>query len=249
MGWQRCRRDVHAEVHSRDALVGKAACNDDMGRRREQPGRANCKKTIRSLTLDNRIIRVFKPSRWRADHRTRRGRCIYKLGILIMSSLRAFSVWLEATPLSLFIQTTTWIIPTVQTIHILSIAIVISAVLMVHLHTLGVAMRNQSGAQLAHRFLPWLWTAFLVLLLTGTILVIGEPGRSLPNAVFQLKMGLVIGAIVLTLFYQQPLRKDSGYWDKSRSRRASAITIAVASLCVWVGIVFAGRWIAYAIDG
>jgi hypothetical protein len=164
-------------------------------------------------------------------------------------SLREFCVWLEATPLSLFIQTTTWIIPTIQTIHIVSIAVVISSVLMVHLHTLGFAMRSQSGAQLAHRFLPWIWTALGVLLLTGTILVIGEPGRSLPNVMFQLKMALVLVGVALTMFYQQPLRRDPVFWAANGMRRATANTIAAVSLCVWVGIIFAGRWIAYAIDG
>jgi len=164
-------------------------------------------------------------------------------------SLREFCVWLEATPLSLFIQTTTWIIPTIQTIHIVSIAVVISSVLVVHLHTLGLAMRSQSSAQLARRFLPWVWTALVVLLLTGTTLVIGEPGRSLPNIMFQLKMVLVLVAVALTVFYQQPLRRDPVFWAANRLRRACANTIAVVSLCVWVGIVFAGRWIAYAIDG
>jgi len=56
-------------------------------------------------------------------------------------------------------------------------------------------------------------------------------------------------AVALTVFYQQPLRRDPVFWAATRMRRASANTIAVVSLCVWVGIVFAGRWIAYAIDG
>jgi hypothetical protein len=162
-------------------------------------------------------------------------------------SLESFSSNLESTPVSLFLQTVEWIIPTVQTIHILSIAVVIGAVLMVHLHTLGVAMRSQSSAALARRFFPWLWVALLMLLLSGSILVTAEPGRSLPNLIFQLKMVLVLTAAGLTLLYQQPLRSDPSFWEKTSGRRKSAIGIAVISLLVWFGIVFAGRWIAYAI--
>jgi len=163
-------------------------------------------------------------------------------------NLHSFSDWLAATPISLFIQTTDWIIPAVQTVHILCIAIVISAVLLVHLHTLGFAMRSQSSAVLAKRFFPWLWWALVVLLISGTILITAEPGRSLPNTMFQLKMVLVIAAVVLTLLYQRPLLKEADYWEKSSSRRTNASAIAVFSLLVWVGIVFAGRWIAYFIQ-
>ncbi len=164
-------------------------------------------------------------------------------------TLHTFSAWLETTTPSLYIQTKEWIIPTVQTVHILSISVVVGSVLMVHLHTLGLAMRGQSSAMLARRFFPWMWVALAVLLLSGSILVTGEPGRSLPNPVFQLKMALVIVGVGLTLLYQQPLLKDPEYWSKSRTRRTNATGIAVVSLLVWVGIVFAGRWIAYAVDG
>ena len=163
-------------------------------------------------------------------------------------SLHGFSDWLSNTPISLFIQATDGIIPAVQTVHILCIAVVISAVLLVHLHTLGLAMRSQSSATLARRFFPWLWWALVLLLLSGAILITAEPGRSLPNGVFQLKMALVITAVVLTLLYQGPLRKDPVFWEKTTARRMSAAAIAILSLLVWVGIVFAGRWIAYAID-
>ena len=161
--------------------------------------------------------------------------------------LQNFSDWLSGTAVSLFLQTTAWIIPAVQTVHILCIAVVISAVLLVHLHTLGLAMRSQSSAVLARRFFPWLWGALVVLLLSGAILVTAEPGRSLPNMMFQLKMALVITAVVLTLLYQRPLRKDPVFWEKTVTRRMNASAIAILSLLVWVGIVFAGRWIAYVI--
>jgi hypothetical protein len=162
-------------------------------------------------------------------------------------SLQGFCAWLAATPASQFLQTAEWIIPAVQTVHILCIAVVISAVLLVHLHTLGLAMRAQSSALLAARFLPGLWWALILLLLSGSILIVAEPERSLPNYMFQVKMSLLIVAITLTLLYQVPLRKDPTYWEKTPARRTNSVAIAIVSLLAWVGIVFAGRWIAYAI--
>ena len=42
-------------------------------------------------------------------------------------TLHAFAEWLGQTPLSLTIQNVTWIIPAVQSVHILCIAIVVSS--------------------------------------------------------------------------------------------------------------------------
>lgn len=164
-----------------------------------------------------------------------------------MTTLHVFSDWLARTPVSLLIQTTDWAIPAVQTVHILCIGVVISAALMIHLRSLGLAMKGHTGGALAARFLPWVWWALVILLLSGAMLITAEPGRSLTNRVFQLKMLLLILAISLTLLYQQPLRKDPVYWEKTPARRANAGIIAILSLILWTSIVFAGRWIAYAI--
>src|ERR1700733_8136426 len=161
------------------------------------------------------------------------------------SSVQAFSDWLAATALSMQIQTVEWIIPTVQTIHILSISIVMSAAAMVDLRVLGVLSRGQPLAAVAYRFVPWIWWTLVVLLLSGSILIIGEPGRSLRNPAFILKMSMLAAVLVLTLFFQRGLRLDTLFWEKSPGRRAGGRLLAVVSLALWVGIVFAGRWIAY----
>ena len=160
-------------------------------------------------------------------------------------SLHAFCDWLGQTPLSLMIQNVSWIIPTVQTIHIVCIAIVISSVFMMDLRLLNIAGRGQPTASYAARFLPWIWITLPILLASGSILIIGEPARSLENSAFQLKMALLIGAIIVTLILHRPIGKEPAYWELTGNHKAWAKVIAVVSLCLWVGIVFAGRWIAY----
>jgi hypothetical protein len=48
----------------------------------------------------------------------------------VTKSLNAICVWIDQTAFSQAIQTTSWIVPTVQTIHILAIADVASSALM-----------------------------------------------------------------------------------------------------------------------
>jgi hypothetical protein len=77
------------------------------------------------------------------------------------------------------------------------------------------------------------------------VLITGEPTRSLENPAFQTKMVLLILAMITTLGLQLPTFKDPAYWELTTGHRVSARVLAVISLLLWVGIVFAGRWIAY----
>jgi hypothetical protein len=160
-------------------------------------------------------------------------------------SVQAFSDWLAGTPLSMQIKTVDWIIPTVQTIHILSISMVMSAAAMVDLRVLGLLSRRQPLAAVSWRFVPWIWWTVIVLLLSGSTLIIGEPGRSLRNPAFILKMSMLAAVLVLTLIFQRGLRHNDRFWENSPGRRIGGRLIAALSLVIWVGIVFAGRWIAY----
>jgi uncharacterized membrane protein len=120
-----------------------------------------------------------------------------------------------------------------------------SSVSMIDLQVLGIIPRSEPLAAVAQRFLPWIWWTLVLLLISGSTLIIGEPGRSLGNPAFVLKMSMLCTVLILTLVFQRGLRSDSQFWDRSRSRRASSRVIAAVSLVLWVGIIFAGRWIAY----
>ena len=105
-----------------------------------------------------------------------------------------FIHWLGATPASLAIQKIFWVIPTVQTVHILAISVVLASMAMFDLRLLGLAGTRNSIAAFSRRFMPWLWGALIVLAASGCILIIGEPKRSLPNVAFQLKMCMLATA-------------------------------------------------------
>ena len=157
-------------------------------------------------------------------------------------ALLDFCDTIDATALSQTIQSTKWVVPLVQTIHILAIAALLSSILMINLRLLGVAGTDQPLARVSSRFRPVVWWMLPLLLATGAILIIGEPARSLANPLFQLKMFLLVCVILVTLLFQRALNRDPQFWD---SRTALARALAVLSLVLWCGIVFAGRWIAY----
>lgn len=164
---------------------------------------------------------------------------------MIDVALSELSKWLAATPLSHTIQTTSWIIPTIQIIHILGVAVLFSSAVLVDLRIWRLLERDIPLTQVARRFLPPIWPALLILLITGSLLIIGEPRRSLLNSTFYLKMALLAVAIMLTAGLQRSISLSPDSWDKDRRRRLAARFAATASIAVWCGILFAGRWIAY----
>jgi magnesium-transporting ATPase (P-type) len=152
---------------------------------------------------------------------------------------------IAASSISLTIQTKTWVIPTVQSIHILCIAIVMSSVAMMNLRLAGFIGREQPVQQMAKRFMPWVWWTLPVMLLTGLIMITGEPERELLNRFFWYKM-ISLAVVVLLTIPLTRLLEDQPFRQLPYSKRQTARALALLSLFLWLGIIFCGRWIAYA---
>ncbi len=152
--------------------------------------------------------------------------------------------WISSTGAYSTIRDVTWIIPTVQVIHILAISVVMSSVLLLNLRLIGIIGGGEPKDSFTRRYLPWVWTALVVLLLSGSILIVGEPERDLQTPVFWLKMSLIVGMIILTLILERPVLRNADFWE-TPARKVISRLLAVVGLAGWVGIVLCGRWIAY----
>ncbi len=157
-----------------------------------------------------------------------------------------FANWLYLTSPSLLIQThNAWVIPLIQSVHIVAIGITVGGVLMIELRVLGLAGRDQTLRETADRFGPWLRWSMGVLLATGILMIIGEPPRQLLAISFWIKMFLLaVGMLVATAFLIS-LRKNEQHWEQTLVNRVSVKLGAVLNLFVWVGIIFMGRMIGY----
>ncbi|MBV9532373.1 MAG: hypothetical protein JO283_15255 [Bradyrhizobium sp.] len=161
------------------------------------------------------------------------------------AALREFSRWLEATSLSHTIQAAGWVIPALQTIHILSVAVVFSSAVLVDFRILRLFERDLPLREVALRFLPSIWPVLVILLVTGGLLIVAEPRRSLLNSTFYLKMVLLVAAIALTAALQGSIAAAPAFWEKEKGRRTASKALAMVSIVLWCGILFAGRFIAY----
>ncbi|MFY9787121.1 MAG: DUF6644 family protein [Pseudolabrys sp.] len=163
----------------------------------------------------------------------------------LTKSLNSICAWIDQTTLSQAIQVTKWVVPTVQTVHILAIAAVASSALMIDLRLIGVFWADRPMRNVSSRFLPFVWWPLLILFVTGALMIIAEPARSLKNPAFQLKMTLLVAALIVTGLIQYFQRRDAGFGELGRGSHAVAVAVAIVSLALWSAIIFAGRWIAY----
>src|SRR4029079_18510188 len=99
-----------------------------------------------------------------------------------MKPIDAFCWWLEHTALSQKIQSVDWIVPAVQTVHILAITVVAASALMINLRVLGVFSADRPLQEVSARFLPLVWWPLLVLLASGAIMSSRATARSTTNA-------------------------------------------------------------------
>src|SRR5947207_1125247 len=143
--------------------------------------------------------------------------------------------WISSTHANGVIRDTAWIIPAVQSVHLLAIAVVMGSVLLLNLRVIGVIDAGETSDAFTRRYLPWVWSGLVVLLMSGAILVVGEPGRDLKNPTFWTKMALIACAIALTLTLERPVLRDAAFWDRP-GRRWVARVLAFLSIACWVGI-------------
>jgi hypothetical protein len=154
--------------------------------------------------------------------------------------------WISSTALSQAIQNYEWAVPAIQSVHILGVCVMLSSAGMIVLRLMGWAGTRTSVAATAKRYVPWMWGALCLLFCTGVLLVIGEPRRELTNIMFQIKMLLVLCAILVIAIFQRSANRHPGFWNRE-PESARIKVLAVGALLLFFAIAVAGRWIAYVI--
>lgn len=158
--------------------------------------------------------------------------------------MHGFAEWLQATPVSVTIQSVAWIIPLLQSIHITMIGVVFVSSLMITLRVVGSMRADESFAAVWSRFAPWMWGGLIVMALTGLPLIVAEPVREFTAVSFWLKMSLIVISVTSIAIFGRTVRPESlasVTAEFSPGRKAAA----VATVVLWLAIIFLGRAIAY----
>ncbi len=141
---------------------------------------------------------------------------------------------LYATAPSVFIRNhESWMIPTIQSVHIVGIATAVGSAFMIVMRVMGWLGADQSLLDTQRRYGPWLIGAFWVLLATGSLLVLAEPPREFDAISFWLKMALVALMVVITIAFQRSVRRHDLDWETAVVSRAGVKWAALATFLIW----------------
>ena len=138
--------------------------------------------------------------------------------------------------------------PTIESVHVLMIAVVIGTIAIVDLRLIGYASHRRGARQLIIDLLPFTWAAFVMAGISGFLLFTSNAVAYLNNKPFEAKMCvLVLAGINMLIFHLTAYRKI-GHWDDDKRPPIGAQISGAISLSLWLLIMCLGRWIGFTLD-
>lgn len=156
-------------------------------------------------------------------------------------NLLPFFEWCEATAVGSAIRNSQWLFPVIESVHLLALAMIGGALLVVDLRLLGLGLRGQPVRQLARDAQPWLVGSLLVMIATGVPLFLSESIKCYYSPPFWVKISTLPVAILFTFTVRRKVAmadetRLAGHWHK---------LVGLLSLAAWFTVAAAGRWIGF----
>lgn len=161
-----------------------------------------------------------------------------------MSPLDFFG-WLADTPWSVGLHESQYAYSIIESVHVWAMAVFFGTTVMFDLRLLGWTMRGVPVSEVVGRLRPWTVAAFVIMLISGSLLFYAIPVRSYQSIFFRFKMlMLLLAGLNIIIFHSRVYPKVAG-WDANAVPPAPARLAGALSLMLWVCIIVSGRMIAY----
>jgi hypothetical protein len=151
--------------------------------------------------------------------------------------------WLETTTIANTIRTVAWVYPALETAHYIGLAFLVGGIMLIDLRLLGFARRLPMRSMIG--LLPWVWAGFIINATSGSLIFIYGAVNFSSNPSFRLKMVLMVLAGINALIFTLAAARSGDGWIESGQVPVPIKAIATASFVLWLGVVTAGRWMAY----
>jgi len=146
----------------------------------------------------------------------------------------------QDTALGVAIRSSLWLFPVIEAFHLLALALIGGAVLVVDLRLAGLILRDQPTSRLARDAQPWLIGSLTVMLVSGLMLWTSEAVKCYYNLAFWLKMGFLALAMAFTFTIRQRVAAAG-----ERVQPIWMRTVAFVSVTLWSGVGLMGRGIGF----
>ncbi len=148
---------------------------------------------------------------------------------------------LESTAVGAAVRESLWLFPVIESVHLLALALMGGAILVVDLRMLGFGLRNQSVSLVAESAHPWLLGSLLMMVATGIPMFLSEAIKCYYSPPFRYKMFFLVVATVFTF----TVRKGAVAAREDRLGTVWRCLTALTSIGLWTSVGFSGRWIAF----
>lgn len=156
-------------------------------------------------------------------------------------NLLPFFQWCETSWLGSSIRASQFMFPVIEAFHLVALAFIGGAILLVDFRLLGVVMRQQPVRVLAQEVQPYMVGSLMVMVVTGTLLFLSESVKCYYSNPFWIKMVALALAIIFTFTARRRVvASDEGGGGPVWSRLA-----AVTSIVLWATVAWGGRWIGF----
>ena len=158
-----------------------------------------------------------------------------------MHFLLPFFKWAEALSVSVAIRDSKWLFPAIEGVHIVALAVLFGAILVLDLRLFGITLRRKPVRQLAYELQPFTLVSLTIILASGFLLYASEAMKCYASAPFQVKMLFLFGALIFHFTaYSWVTRADAANTTPPWGRLA-----AIVSILLWLGVGIGGRGIGF----
>ena len=100
-------------------------------------------------------------------------------------SLAAFFTWCEHTAVGTAVRESIWLFPIIEVVHLVGLAVLGGAVLLVDLRLIGIGLHGVPVATLARSARPWLLGSLALTVVSGVLLFLSEALKCYGNPAFR----------------------------------------------------------------
>src|SRR5262245_14302678 len=154
-----------------------------------------------------------------------------------------FLISLENTGISIFIRESSSFLgfPTILTAHAFGYCFILATNAIVSGRMLGYA--KSIPFKPLRRLFPVMWVGLIVTAITGGLLVMAAAEKRVPNPILWVKMVFIVVATPMMWKFQMKVFEDPSVDENNIP--ASARTIAICQIALWMLILISGRLIPY----